>query len=293
MTEYSHKNMMALSQIVTTPERGSPSSVLPVFGRNLRFLTSMRGTHAKVSTDLDIGRIQFQRYLRGESFPKPHILKKICDYFGVDARILTDPLTNDLLSEMLLVRGPTPRLAHHNEWLAALGYAVPDHDYFDNSGMLDEGVYVAWQWCGARKNTVLRRLFKITKTEGALVTRGYTPSALLERGAPLRQREYRGVCLSLNNRGYVLLTFFPKPLNMISTAFVTPMCLSEYSANVFVGFTAITREELPDMPRLSRIVIEKLDLPHGGLFKQAKSGTFFKLDEIPKAFADVLGSPIA
>lgn len=288
-----HRNISELTKNNVAHEHSSPSSVLPVFGQNLRFLTSTRGTQAKVSTDLGIGRIQFQRYLRGESFPKPHILKKICDYFGVDARILIDPLTDELLEEMLLARNSAPRLAHRNEWLAALGYAIPDQDYFDDSGALEEGLYVAWQWCGARKNTILRRLFKIIRLNGGLVMRGYTPSAFHERGTPLKQREYRGVCLHLKNRGYVLLTFFPKPSHMISTAFVTPMRFSEYSSNVFVGFTAISRDELPDMPRLSRVVIEKLDPSHKSLIKQAKIRSFFKLEEIPEAFADLLGSPVA
>lgn len=274
-------------------DNSSPSSVLPVFGQNLRLLTSIRGTQAKVATDLDIGRIQFQRYLRGDSFPKPHILKKICDYFCVDARILIEPLTKELLDEMLLGRSTVPALAHRSKWLSALGFAVPDQDYFDNSGALEEGVYVAWHWCGARKNTILRRLFKISRQNGVLVMRGYSPGSFFIPGTPLKQREYRGVCLNLKNRGYVLLTFFPKPSNMISMAFVTPMRLSEYSSDVFVGFTAFSRDELPDMPRLSRVVIEKIDLSHDHLLKQAKIGAFFRLDEVPAAFADLLGSPVA
>ena len=41
---------------------------------------------------LDVNRVQMNRILNGESFPKPGLLKRICDYFSVDARILLQPL---------------------------------------------------------------------------------------------------------------------------------------------------------------------------------------------------------
>lgn len=80
---------------------------------------------------------------------------------------------------------------------------------------------------------------------------------------------------------------------MISTTFVTPMSLSEYSSEVFVGYTAISRDELPDMPRLSRVVIEKIDSSKENLCKQARIGTFFDIDEIPEVFADLLRLTVA
>ena len=43
--------------------------------------------------ELSLNRTQFNRYLAGESFPWPDILQKICLHFGLDARILLQPLS--------------------------------------------------------------------------------------------------------------------------------------------------------------------------------------------------------
>lgn len=176
----------------------------------------------------------------------------------------------------------------------ALGFAVRDQDYFDDSGPLDEGIYAAWQWSGARKNTIIRRLFKVSRLNGALIMRGYAPGSFYPPGTSLRDREYRGICLKLKRNGYVILSFSPRPSDMISTTFVTPMSLSEYSSEVFVGFTALSRDELPDMPRSSRVVIEKIvDSSKDNLCKQAKIGTFFDINEVPEVFADLLRLTVA
>lgn len=66
-----------------------------VFGRNLRLLCEQRASPSAAARDLGINHVQMHRYLRGEAFPKPAVLKRICDYFGTDARIMTDPLPFD------------------------------------------------------------------------------------------------------------------------------------------------------------------------------------------------------
>ena len=63
-----------------------------IFGRNLRQLCKRVGTIAEVAEHLDVNRIQMNRILNGESFPKPGLMKRICNYFQVDARILLQPL---------------------------------------------------------------------------------------------------------------------------------------------------------------------------------------------------------
>ena len=69
-----------------------PESVNVIFGRNLRQLCEERGTYAEAARSLDVSRVQLARYFRGESFPKPSQLHRICLLFRVDARILTEPL---------------------------------------------------------------------------------------------------------------------------------------------------------------------------------------------------------
>jgi transcriptional regulator with XRE-family HTH domain len=59
-----------------------------MFGANLRELSRRYASISDLSRRLDINRTQFNRYLSGESFPRPDVLDKICEFFGVDARIL-------------------------------------------------------------------------------------------------------------------------------------------------------------------------------------------------------------
>lgn len=69
-------------------------SVSRIFGDNLRVLCARRPSIASVARDLDINKVQFNRYLTGQSYPKPEVLKQICRYFEVDARILLEPLNS-------------------------------------------------------------------------------------------------------------------------------------------------------------------------------------------------------
>ncbi|WP_375175530.1 helix-turn-helix domain-containing protein [Pseudooceanicola sp.] len=64
-----------------------------IFGNNLRQLVDRRDMRvAPLCRDLGINRTQFNRYLSGESHPRPDVLKRICDFFEVDARVLLQHL---------------------------------------------------------------------------------------------------------------------------------------------------------------------------------------------------------
>jgi transcriptional regulator with XRE-family HTH domain len=54
---------------------------LPV---NLRLLCSYRPSISVVARDLGLNRSQLNRYLAGTSTPRPALLRKICDHFGVE-----------------------------------------------------------------------------------------------------------------------------------------------------------------------------------------------------------------
>lgn len=73
-------------------QRHSETSSHLIFGQNLRILCKERGTLAKSADDLGISRVQMNRILDGESFPKPGLLKRACEVFDVDSRILLEPI---------------------------------------------------------------------------------------------------------------------------------------------------------------------------------------------------------
>ncbi|GGH60816.1 hypothetical protein GCM10011341_33420 [Frigidibacter albus] len=63
-----------------------------MFGHNLRQMVAREPTVADLCRRLGSNRSQFNCHLQGEAFPRPDILHRICAHFGVDARILLEPL---------------------------------------------------------------------------------------------------------------------------------------------------------------------------------------------------------
>ncbi|MGR3623957.1 helix-turn-helix domain-containing protein [Pseudophaeobacter sp.] len=70
----------------------SPAQLRTMFGTNLRHLTQSYSSISELARQLGINRTQFNRYMSGESFPRPDILDRICNFFEVDARILLEPV---------------------------------------------------------------------------------------------------------------------------------------------------------------------------------------------------------
>src|SRR6056297_655194 len=75
-----------------TPPAPDPAELRAVFGQNLRHLSKEHRSFAALCRKLGVNRTQFNRYLSGESFPRPDILHQICCFFDVDARILLEPV---------------------------------------------------------------------------------------------------------------------------------------------------------------------------------------------------------
>lgn len=69
-----------------------PAALRGIFGANLRRLSEIYPSVAGLCRELGINRTQFNRYLSGESFPRPDVLYQICSFFDVDARILLEPV---------------------------------------------------------------------------------------------------------------------------------------------------------------------------------------------------------
>lgn len=70
----------------------SPSELRRVFAENLKMLVEREPSVASAAREIGINRTQFNRYLAGASFPTPDVLHRICQRYGVDARILLEPL---------------------------------------------------------------------------------------------------------------------------------------------------------------------------------------------------------
>jgi transcriptional regulator with XRE-family HTH domain len=66
-------------------------------------LCTFKPSISQVGRELDINRSQFNRYLAGTSTPRTGLLRKICDYFGVEMHELMLPPLD--FAELIQVRG--------------------------------------------------------------------------------------------------------------------------------------------------------------------------------------------
>lgn len=75
-----------------TDEIRTSTELRNMLGANLKQLARQYPSVSELCRQLGINRTQFNRYLSGESFPRPDVLDRICRFFNVDARILLKPL---------------------------------------------------------------------------------------------------------------------------------------------------------------------------------------------------------
>ena len=144
-------------------------SVLRVFGENLRLLCKTRPSIASVCRDLDINRVQFNRYMSGHSFPKPNVLQQICDYFLVNSRIYLEPLTPDDLERV--ERGQSQSVVQ-----AQRSYLHQAVDYFErgialtvSQSELPDGIHCFWRRSFSELETASCNLISIKTVEGVRV----------------------------------------------------------------------------------------------------------------------------
>lgn len=260
-----------------------------VFGKNLRLLSSQRQSLARVAEDLGISRVQFQRYLRGESFPKPNLLRRICIYFDVDARIMLDPLTDRLMADMRTARHVEKERLDTQMWQIGLQHALPDYDYFGAANTLSNGLHGIWRHSFLRPGMIVRTLVQVSEHQGVKLLRGYDAPQLYPKGTPIRLREYRGLTLRMPN-GYALLFFHAHPQASMSVAYIgadIPLNLPDH----WYGFAAIARSEVAGVGRASRLVMRKMPTRTSDLLRMAHEPAFLLPSEVPLDIREYLSRP--
>lgn len=237
----------------------SPSQLRDVLGENLRRLVDAAGSVSQVCRNLDINRTQFNRYLSGESFPRPDVLARICDFFAVDARILLEPL-----DDVLIDRAISRSNAHMQEFVGLQSIEI------------DEAVFPSGFYRFSRRSFldpsqfVLGMVFAY-RMERRVYLRGFEPRVAMDlQGLPLsaRAREFRGqviaqdgglACL-MSRRGSMTSSF-----NFLSR---TP----SFENNFWLGYTIRTMGESHSGQRAQRLVYEHLGDDTGAILDTARRG---------------------
>lgn len=239
-----------------------------MFGSNLRQLMDRNGTVTALAQNLGINRTQFNRYLAGESFPRPDILDRICRHFGVDARILTTPL--DRLEATTARQLGDPFLAH---WLGPEATVVPETFFpggfyrFSRQSFMDDTLF-------------LQGLVHVTHRDGCTFLRGFEPrEAMRQQGLPddPGTRDFRGIVLRQEDG--VSLVIGRRRARTGSLNFLAPV--ASYENHIWEGYVMRTVRAQPTGRRASRMVYEYLGKGlRAGLSARRRCG-FCQMDDLP------------
>jgi transcriptional regulator with XRE-family HTH domain len=223
----------------------TPSEQRNVFSENLRDLIGPDTPIATLSRELDINRTQLKRYLAGESFPRPDILKRICDHFGVDARILIEPLS------MLNNNGSDPMINPFLRDYIGAGFTTVTEDIFPS------GFYRFSRRSFVHNDQFLVGVVHIRRENGNAYMKGFeTKSALEAQNLPsdVPAREFRGVVMQQDDG----LCILASRKNTLTCSFNYLSRVASFQNNFWVGYVTRTVPEHDDDLRATRMVYEHL-----------------------------------
>lgn len=257
--------------MVTAPRdaasQPSPAELRSVFGANLRKLGSSAASISALCRDLGINRTQFNRYLAGESFPRPDVLHRICTFFGVDARILLSPVEE-------IQDTPSSLLSHPfiSDFVGAGVMGLTEEDF-------PSGFYRFSRAAFSEESRFVVGVVKIFRKDGMTFLRGFEPKEALtmfDLPTDAASREYRGLVLQqaegiaalVSRKGAVTTSF-----NYLSKA-------GGLANNFWVGYAVRTTPENHSGRRAARLVYEYLGYDTHKVLAAARGGGYRTAKEL-------------
>ena len=244
----------------------SPAELRDMFGANLRILAHKYPSISELSRQLGINRTQFNRYLSGESFPRPVVLARICSFFDVDARVLLEPVEG-LSNPTGLLTGPFLRDYVGSGAQNVQESLFPSGFYrFSRRSFLDRDVFVSG----------IVRVFR----DGALTyVRGYEARAAMQAqglGVDRTSREFRGLVLRQDDGIAAMIS----RKDTLTASFNFLSRVTSFDNNFWVGYAARTVRETPGSDRVVRMVYEHLGTGIGPAKAAAKTAGYCSLDAL-------------
>jgi transcriptional regulator with XRE-family HTH domain len=237
-----------------------------MFGANLRLLAQEHPSISALARDLRINRTQFNRYLSGESFPRPDVLARICAFFEVDARVLLEPV-----EEISRNSGPIAS-QFLSDFMGDQAQSVPE-DVFPS------GFYHFSRRSFVKAGLYARGIIWVTRQDGHTFTRGYEPKAAMAmQGIPAAPsaREFRGFVLNVEDGVAITVTRrkgLTASLNYLNR-------VPSFENNFWIGYVARTERETPSSERVARLVFEHIPDDFPRVMSLARSSGFCKLDDL-------------
>ena len=241
------------------------SDKLTIFGQNLRALCGRKPSISSVARDLEVGRVQFGRYLNGTSFPKPDLLDRICRYFNVDVAIFIRPL-DEIEAEQKDWMKKANALAYLQ---SAASYIEESTTYEGFSRHLPDGIHCLWLNSFSDLSSVHCRLMQVRTVDGTRLIKGYDRVGRLISDnfpAPLLKKEYRGTVLASSD-GFTILTFGQAPARHLTMTFIS---LDYIAENLLGGFSVLSRGEYAGRRRITRCVFQLLPQSPVDILRQAR-----------------------
>ncbi|MFY9210449.1 MAG: helix-turn-helix transcriptional regulator [Aestuariivita sp.] len=252
----------------------SPAQLRNMFGANLRIMAQEYPSISELSRQLGINRTQFNRYLAGESFPRPDVLDRICAFFGVDARILLDPV--DSLSS-----GSDPLTGDFLKDFVGRGVSGVTEEFFPS------GFYRFTRRSFVNQDMFAMGLIYVFRDGDTCYIRGYEPrSAMRAQGLPLDSptREYRGLVMRQENG----VTSLMSRRGTMTCSFNFLSRVASFDNNFWVGYVTRTVAENLSTSRAVRMVYEYLNEPLSRVIAMSRETGFITEDKLPPFHARLL-----
>lgn len=222
----------------------SPSELRNMFGANLRVLAKQYPSISELSRRLGINRTQFNRYLSGESFPRPDVLDRICSFFDVDARILLEPV-DTLADKGQVLSGPVLSDFGGKGVLNLPEETFPSGFYrFSRRSFLSDDQFVIG-------------LVYVFRSGECTYVKGFeAKEAMRQQGLPTAapSREFRGY-VSRQEDGIAMVI---SRRNAMTCSFNYLARVASFENNFWVGYASRTVRESVTGTRVARMVYEYL-----------------------------------
>ncbi len=252
-----------------------PVELRSIFGENLRTLSAGYPSVAALCRELGINRTQFNRYLSGESFPRPDILHQICTFFGVDARILLEPVDTLGPTSFDLLTHPVLEGYFGTEPSDVPASIFPNGFYrFVRRSFIDDSRFAIG-------------LVYVLRDGGYTFLRGYEPQqALRKQGLSTsnRNREFRGLVMR-QEEGIIAIVAHRNSMSC-SFNFLTPE--TSFQSNIWEGYATRTVREKVTGRRATRMVYEHLGNDRETIMRTARMAGLVDLEDVPEFHARLL-----
>lgn len=260
-----------------------------IFGKNLRILCARIGTIAEVADRLEINRVQMNRILNGESFPKPGMLKRICDMFDVDARIVLQPL-DELEREKAKLNTGIVKVRDALEYaFYEMDFTIAHDDDAPPSGYrIPDGIHVIWRPSFTNPAKFISLLVQFSEVGGRRVIKGYDPPSSTSRRkdiGPLSSREHRGILLK-SNSGFGIIYSSKLPIPIMGVDFFSTHSL--VGNGFLAGYTIVMYDGSASGRYHLPIILQPIQQTTRHILDAARKTGFFSRSDVPSRYLSYL-----